>query len=140
MTEKVDLGIPNFLTGLTAFVVMVWGPSGPVWQFPIYLLALPVFVWLMLRWIWRSWQPTPIAEDRVCRVIASGIAVAAVVGAVFAMTAKDHYECTQEVRTADGTECVGDNVRVPGPDRRGAFVWALVAFLAGRYALKSDQP
>ena len=66
---------------------MVWGPSGPVWQFPIYLLALPVFVWLMLRWIWRSWQPTPIAEDRVCRVIASGIAVAAVVGAVLALTA-----------------------------------------------------
>jgi len=139
MEEEIDLGIPNFFTGLIAFVVMVGGPDGPVWRFPIYLLALPPFVWLTLRWVWRSWRPIPTAEERVRRVIAGGIAVAAVVGAVFALTAKDHYVCTQEVRTADGTECVGDNVTVPGADRGGAFMCGLVAFLAGRFAMKSDK-
>ena len=139
MPEETSLGIPNFLSGLTALVIVVFGPNVPVWRFPVYLLVLPVLVWLALRWIWRSWRPSPSMEGGVRRAIAGAIAAAAVVGAGLALNAKEHYECTQEIRSADGTECVGDYVRVSGSDRGGAFGWGIIAFLAGRFAFKSDH-
>ena len=138
MAEGTGLGIPNFLTGLTVFLIILFGPSDPVWRFPAYLLIPPALAWFVLRWIWRVWRPNPATEDRIRRVIAGGIAAGAVVGAVLALNAKEHYECTQEARTADGTECVGDYVRVSGPDRGGAFIYGLAAFLAMRFAVKSD--
>ncbi len=134
-------GIPNFLTGLFAFVLYASDllPAEPLWRRIAYTIIPTVLVWLTLRWAWTRWNPDAAAEDRARRTVAGGIAGAALVGAVLALTAKHHYECTQEVRSADGMECVGDYVNVAGPDRGLAFGWGLVAFLGIRFAIKPDE-
>jgi len=62
------------------------------------------------------WQPDQAAEDRLARTLAGAIAGGLLIGAVLESQSKYHHRCTQEVRTPDGSECVGDYEPVPGPD------------------------
>jgi hypothetical protein len=116
------MGVRTFLVALLAFVLLVWGPIEPSWRFPLairaaYLITLPLALWLILAGIWRMWHPDAATEARLRSVIAGAVAAAFFVGAVLAANQKSHFQCTQSMWTRDGSECVGDYVREPGPDQ-----------------------
>jgi len=98
-------------------VLLIWGPVDPLWIRVAYLVAIPTAAWFLLNRIWAFWRPDEVAEDRLRRTIAGVIAGVLLVGAVLAMQGKYHLACRGRVVNVDGTECVGDEVEVPGPDR-----------------------
>ena len=102
---------------MIAFVLLIWGPVDPLWIRVAYLVAIPTAAWFLLNRIWAFWRPDEVAEDRLRRTIAGVIAGVLLVGAVLAMQGKYHLACRGRVVNVDGTECVGDEVEVPGPDR-----------------------
>lgn len=141
MRDAGGQGIRNFLTVLFALLLLDWNlvPVEPLWARLGYTVVLTLLVWFALLRTWRHWKPDAKAEDRTRRTIAGGIAGAAIVSAVLTLKATEHYECTQEVRTRDGTECVGDYVIVPGPDRGGAFIYGLIAVFAVWFGVHADE-
>lgn len=119
------MGIQKFLVFVVFFALLMWGPMGP---FGIifrvaYLIVLPTMTWFALKVVWRIWQPDSLIEDRLFRVLAGATAVTLLLLAFSESQRKFHSDCTSEVQTRDGSECVGDYVNVPGPD------WANVALL-----------
>jgi hypothetical protein len=52
---------------------------------------------------------------------------------------KSHLECTQEIRTRDGTECVGEYKRVSGSDNAGGTMEFLFGGLALWYAIARHE-
>jgi hypothetical protein len=138
------MGIRKFLVGALAFGLLVWGPidhDWPAWFLVrvLYLVAVPAVAWFVLGWIWRAWRPDAVTEDRLSRTIAGTTAGVLLVGAVLAARTQHHFECTQEVRSRDGYECVGDYVLVPGPDLGQAFLLTLAAGFAFWFGVRSDD-
>jgi hypothetical protein len=134
--------VKKFLAGLVTFVLFLWAPpfAGSFgWVIGLVcLLAIWTTTWFLLGWAWRIWKPDQAAEDRLMRTTAGTIAGALFVGAVFAVQSKYHWECTQEVRTQEGSECVGDYRRVPGPDKGGAFIMTIIGLLALRVGIAAE--
>jgi hypothetical protein len=60
-------------------------------------------------------------------------------GAILAAQTDHHFECTQEIQTRDGYECVGDYVLVGGPDLRRAFMLTLAAGFAFWFGVRTDE-
>jgi hypothetical protein len=127
--------IRKFLVGVVAFVLLIWGPLGALWIRTVYLVAVPIATWFFLDRVWASWRPDAAAEDRLRRTIAGVVGGVMLVGAVLATQKADHFVCTQEVRGVDGTECVGDYIRVPGPDFGEAALLAAGAAFAIRFGI-----
>jgi hypothetical protein len=95
--------------------------------------------WFMLRPVWQRRNAT--TKTRLERTLAGIVAGGLVVLAFEAVTAKDHYVCTDEAPTRDGTECVGDYVREAGPNYGGAFICTLLAMVAFRVSVnEGDKP
>ena len=98
-------------------MLLIWGPIlHPLWIRVAYLIAIPTAAWFLLNRIWAFWRPDEAAEDRLRRMIAGVIAGVLLVGTVLAMQEKYHLGCRGRSVNVDGTECVGDEVEVPGPD------------------------
>ena len=79
-----------------------------------------------------------ISKDRLIRGIAGIIAGVLLVWAYQAGTSKFHSECTQYSGGRD-SECVGDSVRVKGPDYGGAFLLLVFAGIAASYAVSEHE-
>jgi hypothetical protein len=79
------------------------------------------------------------SNDRLARGIAGIIAGALFVGAFLSFTAPYHTECTLSMRTWDGSECVGEYVRVKGPDISSTFIFVGLGALAAWYAISSKN-
>jgi hypothetical protein len=122
--------------------LVLWGPRGSSWQEElmegIYFVGLPVATWWALEFTWRFWKPSARTQDLLCRALLVGTAVILLAGVYDALEMPAHYVCSKEVMTRDGTECVGEDVLVPGADRgqviflSGAAAWALWAAFAPR--------
>jgi hypothetical protein len=138
------MSIRNYLVGVLAFVLLIWGPidhSWPVWFSirALYLIAVPTAAWFILSWTWKVWHPGPLTENRLTRTLAGATAGALFVGAILAAQTNHHFECTHEVRTRDGYECAGDYVLVPGPDWGQALVLTLAAGFAFWFGVRADD-
>ena len=125
----------KYLVGVIVLVLLIWGPvdhAWPAWLFIriSYLVAIPTAAWFVLGLIWKLWRPDGSTEQRLNRTLAGATAGALLVGAIVAAQTKHHFICSQEVQTRDGPECVGDYVRVPGPDVGQAVVLTLAAGFA----------
>lgn len=84
-----------------------------------------------------------VTKDRVVRLIAVVLAVAFFWIAVQAFRADNHTACTQMHRDGQGgTECVGEDVKAPGPDRERGIIFIILGALAAYYALskKDNEP
>jgi len=135
------MGVRKFLVGLAAFALLIWGPIDSSWPFPLgirllYLVLLPTFAWFVLKWIWRMWRPDQAAEDRLARALAGVIAGVLITAAVLESKSASHFDCTHLVQTRDGQECVGDYVRVPGPDRGQVFLLIVVGAFAMWFGIR----
>jgi hypothetical protein len=125
---------PGYLVILGFVILVLWGPVDHNWPFWLairtsYLVLIPCVLALLLKYLWRRWQPDFEAEDRLKRTVAGAVGGALFVGAVAATQATEHFECTQTARTRDGYECVGDYVPVPGPDwQQAVFLVAIGTF------------
>lgn len=115
----------KYLVGALAIALLIWGPidrSWPGWLAirAAYLLVIPAMAWGLLDWFWKRWQPDRAAEARLSRALAGTTGGVLLVLAVLVARDDSHVECTKWQQTRDGHECVGEDVRVPGPD------WLLV--------------
>ena len=61
------------------------------------------------------------------------------IGAISAALSDYHVRCTQEVQNWDGRECVGDYVRVPGPDLGAAVMLAGGGVLAVWFGINASS-
>lgn len=131
----------NLLVGLLFVVLLIWAPVEPYGMVVrvAYLIALPALLWLGLRYFGSKWDGDEMANNRLARGIAGIIAGAFFVGAYLSFTAPYHTECTQSVRTNDGSECVGDYVTVKGRDLSGAFISLGLGALATWYAISKHD-
>jgi hypothetical protein len=62
----------KYLVGVTAVVLLIWGPidhSWPAWLAIRlgYLFVIPLITWFLLGWIWKVWQPDEETENRLYR-------------------------------------------------------------------------
>lgn len=138
--------IRRWLVGLFAFVLLLfWSdPSSsmgvPGWVIRLLLIVvLSAGAWFVLKYVWLNWQPDEAAEDRLSRAVFGAIAGALLVGAALAIRADAHSECTERIRTRDGSECVGIYVSVPGPDLAWVFMLVFGAALAFWVSLKRSE-
>lgn len=137
-------GVIWFLVTVLALLFLDVADGLPV-PWPVVILTVAVataIVWLALKWSWFRWNPSKHKYDRFQRAIAAGTAGALVVGAYLAFSSPTHDECTQEIRTRDGTECVGEYVTVEGGDVQLGVValgLAVVAFRVSMASRKTEQ-
>jgi hypothetical protein len=71
---------------------------------------------IALLWIWKYWKPSHQDEIRLSRVVAGVVTGILLMCAIFQMKKDHHYACTEEVRSRDEIECIGEYVRVKGPE------------------------
>lgn len=148
MERSSAVGIRKFLTGVVAFIVLIWGPVSPLALRVAMLVGLPTAAWFLLGWMWRVWRPDDAAEDRLFRTLAGFFAAVLCVGAVLEARRDFHFECTEGMPTRDGFECVGDYERAPGPDLGSALMLAMASAFAFSLGMRrpvenqkgSDQP
>ncbi|HEV7572636.1 MAG TPA: hypothetical protein VGQ21_14145 [Thermoanaerobaculia bacterium] len=134
----------KYLVGLATLALLIWGPIKSSWPAPLlirvlYLITIPTLLWFALAKLWKVWRPDALAEDRLHRTLAGVAAGALLLGAIFAARASHHFDCTEKVVTRDGYECVGDYVRVQGPDFGQTFLLTLASGFAFWLGLRGVQ-
>ncbi|OGE31538.1 hypothetical protein A3C59_05335 [Candidatus Daviesbacteria bacterium RIFCSPHIGHO2_02_FULL_36_13] len=131
----------SLLVALFTIVLLIWGPIDPYGMVVriIYLVALPTVLWFSLGYFGKNWKADNQSNNRLARGIAGIIAGALFVGAYLSFAASYHTECTQSVRTRDGSECVGDYVSVPGRDISGTFIYVTLGAVATWYAISKHN-
>lgn len=112
----------NCVSIIVFLLLLIWGPinhAWPAWLLIriLYLMLIPLIVWLLLNWIWGVWNPDDDLEDVLERALAACVGVALSIFTFLEATATVHVGSTQYVTTAEGTEAVGDDIILPGPDR-----------------------
>ena len=127
----------RFITGLVFILLLLFGPRSQhsVYLFYVYLLAVPIIVWLLLRYWGAMWKITYHDNDRIFRVLVGTIAGGLLVGSYLSFTATKHLECTQYSNSRDDAECVGDYVVAKGPDKSGGMIEIMFAGFAFWLAL-----
>ena len=120
----------DYLAGIIFVVLLIWGPiddSWPGWLAIriVYLILVPLIVWLILGLVWKLWQPSNKLEVFLERILSGIISIALFVLAVFEAASKTHIGNTQWIQTREGMEAVGDDIVLPGPD------WGIVFILMG---------
>jgi len=139
------MDVRKLLVGLFALALILWGPVPRSWPYPswirllLYLALLPTLAWFALKLIWNKCQPDEAVEDRIERAVASAIAGALLLSSVREMKATSHLECTQVIQTRDGQECVGDYVRVPGPDGTRVILYLGVSAIAAWFGIRTPE-
>jgi hypothetical protein len=129
--------VRRWTIGLFAAGVL-FGPLGygeldfvPVgWPRIAVLVLAPVALGIALIWFWKSWRPDRAGEVHFGRVVAELTAGALLIGSVLMSQRTSHIECAQSVQTYDGSECVGEDIVVPGADEFQVLVLAGLAATA----------
>jgi hypothetical protein len=134
-----------YLVCVLLFVLLIWGPINDSWPASLairigYLIVIPTAFWFILSWIWKAWRPNATTEDRLERTLAGATAGALLHGAVLAAASDHHFKCTQEVRSRDGYECIGDYVLVRGPDLGWALMLTVAAAFAFWFGVRANDP
>jgi hypothetical protein len=81
----------KYLVGIIFLSLLIWGPIDHSWSVWLvirisYLIAIPVIVWFLLKWIWKIWQPNLETEDRLIRALVSATSGGVFVLAIFELT------------------------------------------------------
>lgn len=124
----------NYLTWTFFAILFFWGPIHPLgtpdlWPRISYLIILPLIAWLLIAWVWNKWTPSKRFEIILNRILSGMICIILISLAIGDLTAKNHFENTQTIRTRDGYEDVGDYIAIPGPDYGSALITTLISFV-----------
>jgi hypothetical protein len=124
----------NYLAATIFIVLLIWGPINHSWPAWLairigYLIFVPLTVWLLLGWIWNYWQPNNKTEITLERILSGLICLALFTLAFIESTSKRHIGNTKWIQTRDGTEAVGDDIVLSGPDWGNVFVIVIIALL-----------
>ena len=126
----------SYIVGIICAAIIIFGPVSDNFIFrSATIILLPAIVWLGLRHYGKKWDMDRVSNDRLSRAISALLGGVFIVLAVLSLNQKYHQECTKEVKTRDGSECVGDFVRVRGSDKSGAFIDLIFAGLALWHAI-----
>ncbi len=127
----------NLINGLVFFALLIFGPIEPYGLAVriLYLIGIPILVWLVLKYIGGYWRADKLENDRLTRFIAAVLAVALFIGAINAFREKSHASCTQYTKSNYGQECVGDYVPASGPDLAQGFLLAGAGIMATWYSV-----
>lgn len=122
----------SYIAGLTFVALLLLGPVEPYGMMTriLYLIAVPFAVWFALRFMGNHLDIDAQANDYVSRAITASLAGMLFLAAYQESTARQHMECSESVRDGDSTECIGELVMKPGPDKGNAFILILFAGLA----------
>lgn len=134
MKEENEAGVglsgenKNLILITFVILLLIWGPIEPYGLVVRigYLLALPAILLFVLNRLGRKWNAGVEENDRLNRAITGAIAGSLFVGAYLSFTSTHRMECTQEVRTREGMECVGEYVAVKGRDISGAYIFTVL--------------
>jgi len=131
----------KLIVAVFTIVLLFWGPVVPYGMVVriAYLILLPTLLWFILGYLGSKLDTNKITNDRLTRAIVSMIAAALFIGAYFAFTADYHTECDHEVRTGDGTECIGDYVTVKGNDKVAGVIQLILGGVATWYAVSKHE-
>ncbi len=119
----------NLIVVFVFIVLLLFGPIESYGLFVriMYLILVPVFLWLILRF-WGGKLPLDKQlNNYLNRGIYALIAGMLIVSAYISFITKNHTVCDQLVQTRDGQECVGDYVLVNGPDVVGVVMQIIFA-------------
>jgi hypothetical protein len=119
----------NYIVGLVFFALLMLGPVQPYGMIvrTIYLIAIPVAVWLALRLIGRRLDIDTQSNDYINRGITASLAGMLVLAAFQLATVERHTECT---RSAPDGDCIGEFITKSGPDKGTALMLVLFAGFA----------
>ena len=116
--------------------LILWGPIDHTWPAWLvirlgYLLIVPLVCWWILKWSWGYFKPDAKSEETLERILYAIFSLTLWTFATLAATSKAHWDNTRWVRTHDGSEAVGDDILVKGPDIGLALMLAIgaLAFL-----------
>lgn len=131
---------------LTVFFIalLIFGPIEPYGLIIriAYLIVLPALLYFLLKYIGNTYELDDGMNDRIGRSLASMIAGGFFVAAFITLTQKSHMECDELLKVGrDEAECVGDYVRVSGPDYFQGIVFIAIGAVAVWYSLvrRNDQ-
>ena len=132
--EKSGLSQANrkLIVGIFIACLLQWGPIG---SFGLIVniassVLSPVLLYFCLGYWGKDWNMDAAMNERLTCAIYGAVAGALFVFASQSFTSKYHYECNKQVQTRDGTECVGDYVRVNGPDKSTGAMQIIFGSLA----------
>lgn len=130
----------NYLTWVIFIILLIWGPldhSWPVWIVIRigYLILIPIFVWMLVGWVWNYRQPSEMVENTLERILSGLICIGLFTLAIIEATSKTHIGNTQWIRTRDGMEAVGDDIVLPGPDYLLVYIIVVIALLVLWYGV-----
>lgn len=138
-TSGLSAGNRSFIVTLIFLSLVLFGPAEENRLF--YMIGVPVAAWAILRFVGDRLDIDGGLNDRIRRALTAALAGIFMMGAFEAYNASEHLECTRSVADGyGGSECIGDEVPVSGPDRGKIFllgILACVAFIAA-VVRKSD--
>lgn len=127
MQEDVSSGLSpsnrNYVAGLVFFALLLLGPIQPLMVRTIYLIAIPVAVWLVLRLIGRGLDIDRQSNDYIKRAFSASLAGILASAAYQSATATRHTTCTWTTQD-------GDCIAKIGPDKGLVFMLVLFACFA----------
>jgi hypothetical protein len=130
----------KYLVSVVILSLLIWGPldhSWPAWlAIRIgYLIVIPLIVWFAFKWIWNLWEPTEKVENKLERILSASVCIALLIFAIIRANTNTHWDNTKWIRTRDGTEAVGEDILVNGPDWLSVFILILFAGLVLWYGV-----
>jgi succinate dehydrogenase hydrophobic anchor subunit len=134
----------KYLVSVVFISLLIWGPMDHSWPSWLairisYLILIPVIVWFLLKWIWRIWKPSEELEDRLIRALASATSGVLLVLAILELMSDTHIGNTMWIQTRDGSEAVGDDIILRGPDWVAAIILFFLCAISFGYSISRRE-
>ena len=124
----------NYITAAIAVVMLFIG----LFDRYLGLIAIPVVTWFLLRWLWKSCEPSKETSGRFNRSLFATTAGALLALAIHECHAKTHHGNTAVIQTRDEIIEYGDDVLLRGPDKRQIAMTLLFAGIAFWFSVAPD--
>lgn len=128
------MNFKSYLTGTVFWVLLIWGPIDHESSYGLairllYLIIIPLIIWMLLNLIWHRWEPNIKSEIILERILSGLICITVLVLAYLEAISKTHIGNTEQIRTRDGLEDVGEDVVLHGANWGNVFLLIIFALL-----------
>lgn len=128
------MNFKSYLTGTVFWALLIWGPIDHESSYGLairllYLIVIPLIIWMLLNLIWHRWEPNIKSEIILERILSGLICATLLVLAYLEAISKTHIVNTEQIRTRDGLEDVGEDVILQGANWGNVFLLTAFALL-----------